>query len=199
MLLSPLLPFALLQAALCLVASAATNYSIDDQDPLFQYSGTWIRVNTNFNPSGGNLDRDGGHMLTYTPGSSATITYTCACLLKVNSIIKKFPTDFLPTLFFLFFLDCKINGLNERLFAVASVYYLAALWPYAVSTDYGIDSNPPVTIDLQDHSIPPQAQGGNATVASGVVGQWTSTANQEHTIHITIPSGGQFAVVDMFM
>ena len=76
---------------------------------------------------------------------------------------------------------------------------MAPLWPYPVSTVYGIDGNTLLTIDMQDHSVPATAPGGNATVASKVVGQWTSTANQEHTIHVTIPAGGDFAVVDMFM
>ena len=75
MIFSSHLPAALLQTALCL--ASATNYSVDDQDPLFQYSGTWTRVNPSFfSPAGVNLDEDGGHMLTYTPGSSAMITYT---------------------------------------------------------------------------------------------------------------------------
>ena len=87
----------------------------------------------------------------------------------------------------------------KHLFTVASVYFYATLWPYAVSTDYGIDNNPPLTIDMQDHSVPATSGGGNATVASGVVGKWTSNVNQEHTIHITIPPGGQFAVVDLFV
>jgi hypothetical protein len=78
------LPLALLlQATLCLlVASGATNYSVDDQDPLFQYSGSWQRITTNLNSAGGNMDEDGGHELTYTAGSFATITYTCACLFE---------------------------------------------------------------------------------------------------------------------
>ena len=84
-------------------------------------------------------------------------------------------------------------------FAVASVYFLAPLWPYPVSTDYGIDGNPPLTADMQDHSVPATTPGGNATVASGVVASWTGTANQEHTILVTIPPGGAYAVVDMFM
>ena len=200
MIFPPHLPVALLlQTALCL--ASATNYSVDDQDPLFQYSGTWIRVNTSLSPTGVNLDEDGGHMLTYTPGSSAMITYTCTYLLKVNSIIKNSqPLPFPPFFFFfLFLLDSEIDGLNKRLFTVASVYFLSTLWPYPVSTAYGIDGNTPMTIDLQDHSVPATSTDNNATVASGVVGQWTSTANQQHTIHITIPVGGQYAVVDMFM
>ena len=54
---------------------------------------------------------------------------------------------------------------------------------------------------MQDHSIPASEPGGVATKASDVVGQWTSTANQEHTIYITIPVGSalQLAIVDMFM
>ena len=58
-----------------------------------------------------------------------------------------------------------------------------------------------MTIDMQDHSIPAAEPGGVATKASDVVGQWTSTANQEHTIYITIPVGSalQLAIVDMFM
>ena len=79
----PLLPVALLlqAAALSLVVSAATNRSVDDQDPLFQYfpnDGTvWERITTNLNSAGANMDKDGGHMLTGTAGAYATITYTC--------------------------------------------------------------------------------------------------------------------------
>ena len=96
-------------------------------------------------------------------------------------------------------LESEKGGLNEHLITVASVYFLANLWPYPFSTDYGIDGNKPMTIDMQDHSVPATPPGGNATVASAVVGQWTSTVNEEHTIHVTIPAGGQYAVVDMFM
>ena len=101
----PHLPVALLlQAALCLVASAATNYSVDDQDPLFQYPAQqWQRITTNLNiTTGANLDKFGGHMLSNTSGSSATITYTCAYLLKVNSMIVKGSPP-IPFAVFLFF------------------------------------------------------------------------------------------------
>jgi len=33
------------------------------------------------------MDRDGGHMSSTSQDSYATITYTCAYLLKVNSMI----------------------------------------------------------------------------------------------------------------
>ena len=104
----PHLPIALLlQAALCLVA-AATNYSIDDQDPLFHYFPNnltvWERITTNVNSAGGNLDKEGGHRLTGTPGSYATITYTCAYLLKVNSMIIQISQP-IPFHIFLFFLS----------------------------------------------------------------------------------------------
>ena len=81
----------LLQATLCLVVFAATNHSVDDQDPLFQYFpndlAVWERITTNLNSAGGNMDKDGGHRLTGTGGTYATITYTCAYLLIVNSMI----------------------------------------------------------------------------------------------------------------
>ena len=90
----------LFEAALCLVASAAaTNYSVDDQDPLFQYFGSWQNIT-------GNLDEDGGHRLTTTPGSFATITYTCAYFYSMiirNSLLIPFP----PFLSFLLFLVMK--------------------------------------------------------------------------------------------
>ena len=195
----PQLPVALLlQVALCL--AAATNISIDDQDPLFHYYGSWQRITTNLNSAGVNLDMDGGHMLTYTAGSSATITYTCAYFFQINPVIgssQRFSSH-ISFFLFLFLLDSEIDRLNERLTTVASVYFLSTLWPYSVSTDYAIDGNTPITIDMQDHSAP-ATSGGNATVASGVVGQWTSSVNQEHTILVTIPPGGTYAVVDMFM
>ena len=90
-------------------------------------------------------------------------------------------------------------GLNKLLFTVASVYFLACLWPYAVSTDYGIDGNPPLTVNMQDPSVPANPSGGNATVASGVVAWWIGSANQEHTILVTMPAGANYSVVDMFM
>jgi hypothetical protein len=180
-----------LQAALCLVASAATNLSVDDQNPLFQYTGSWQRII-------GNLDKGGGHMLTYTAGSSATITYTCASLLNEELNVPNRSLSILLLLFSSILHDREVGGLNELIFAVASVYFLSPLWPYPVSTDYGIDGNPPSTTDMQDHSVPATA-GGNATVASNVVASWTGTANQEHTILVTIPAGGDYAVVDMFM
>ena len=193
----------LLQAALYLVASAATNYSVDDLDPLFLYFGSWENNTKNLNSTGGNLDFDGSHHLSTMAGSYATITYTCAYLLKVNSIIKSSQPIHFPTFFFLFlfFLDSEVDGLNKRLFAVASVYFCATRWPYAVSTDYWIDENPPIWVDMQDHSVPAAVPTINATIPSGVVGWWKSTANQEHTIQVTIPPNAtlSFAVVDRFM
>ena len=116
--------------------------------------------------------------------------------------IQKFPTDPLPAFLYLFLylflFDSEIDELNEHLFTVASVYFLACLWPYAVSTNYAVDGNAPLTIDMQDHS-PTTNTGGNASVASSVLGQWTSTTNQEHTIHITVPAGADFSIIDMFM
>ena len=106
----PHLPVALLlQAALCLVASAATNFSVDDQDPLFQYFPNdptiWERITKNIDSTGRNLDMNGGHRLTGTEGAYATITYTCAYLLKINSMIIKssqsMPESF-PPFFFLY-------------------------------------------------------------------------------------------------
>ena len=102
----------LLQVAFCL-ASTATNYSIDDQDPLFTYSPSWTRITDNLNSSGGNMDIDGGHMLTRTPGT-ATITYTCAYLLKVNSTIKNSQPISFPSFFSLSLsLDSEVDKLNE--------------------------------------------------------------------------------------
>ena len=51
---------------------------------------------------------------------------------------------------------------------------------------------------MQDHS-PNVKKGGNGTVASHVVGKWTSNENRKHTIHITAPTDATFAVIDMFM
>ena len=92
-----------------------------------------------------------------------------------------------------------MDGLNEHLFTVASVYFMACKWPYPVSTNYAIDANAPITVDMQDHSVLENDTSGDPTVASSVLGSWTSNANQEHTILVTVPSGGSYAVVDMFM
>ena len=91
----------------------------------------------------------------------------------------------------------------KHIFSVASVYFLAARWPYIVITNYTIDGNISVLADMQDHSAPVTQTAGDATISSGVVASWIGTANQEHTILATIPSGipggGNFGVVDMFM
>ena len=78
--------FVSLLLAAHLVTSAAMNYSVDDLDPLFKYSGAWEINTKNLNISTGeNMDKDGGHHLAESPELSATITYTCAYLLKVNN------------------------------------------------------------------------------------------------------------------
>ena len=69
--------FVALLLAAHLVASAATNYSVDDQNLLFKYSKGWVRIT-------GDMDKDGGHMLAQSPELSATITYTCVYLLKTG-------------------------------------------------------------------------------------------------------------------
>ena len=51
---------------------------------------------------------------------------------------------------------------------------------------------------MEDHSTTTKT-GGSPTVTSNVLGQWTSATNQEHTIHITVPAGANYSVVDMFM
>lgn len=88
--------------------------------------------------------------------------------------------------------------LKNPLSIVASVYFVSALWPYQVATNYAIDGNPPITVDMQDHSVP-TTDGGTAIVTAAVVGSWTSNANQEHTVTVTIPVGGSYAIVDVFM
>ncbi|KAF8801568.1 hypothetical protein BYT27DRAFT_7341887 [Phlegmacium glaucopus] len=149
----PNLPVVLAFQIACFVTLGCTarNISIDDQDPLFVYTGTWQRL-----PDDVGMDQMGGHMLAESPDAFATITYT-----------------------------------------FASVYFLSPLWPYKVTTEYGIDGSEPIKIDLQDYSRN-SSNNGVATVASNVVGQWLSTVNKQHTIRISVPPGDKYAVVDMF-
>ena len=72
-------PYFVVLLAAHLVASAARNHSIDDQNPLFKYSKGWVRIT-------GDMDKDGGHHLAESPELSATITYTCAYLLKTGQL-----------------------------------------------------------------------------------------------------------------
>ena len=59
---------------------------------------------------------------------------------------------------------------------------------------------------MQDYSIP-ATSGGNATQSATIVGSWTSTMNQQHTINVTLPPGADesgigpqvYAVIDSFM
>ena len=173
---------ALLFQAGCLwtvVVPTTHQVSVDFQNPLFRYSGNWTKIT----PADDTLDADGGHMVTALPNASATITYTCAYLLKTY-----FPSD-------------TWTDLKVFFSTVVNVYFVSALWPYQVATNYAIDGNPPIYVDMQDHSVAPGAGGESPTKAAGVVGSWISnaTTNQSHTIHITVPPNQEFAIVNQFM
>ena len=105
-------------------------------------------------------------------------------------------------LLFPFLILSGIDGLNENLFAVHTLYIFSSKWPYPVSADVAIDGKKPLFIDMQDHSPTGTIDtGGNASVASKVVGQWTSPKyeNQIHTINLTVPQGGNISIVDAFV
>lgn len=55
-----------------------------------------------------------------------------------------------------------------------------------------------MTVDMRDYSVNANDT-VPATVASSVLAWWTSNANEDHTIKITIPADGHLAVVDMFL
>ena len=197
------LSFPLLLAALCVVVSAAKKYTIDDQDKRIKYHGNWERITNNLNfTTGANIDYKGGHMLATSPNSSATMTFYCAYLLKVNSMITKNfqPIPFPPFfLLFLFLILSGIDGLNEIFFSVSTAYFVACLWPYDVSANVNVDGKGASLVDMQDYDSPKFITGGNASVASQIIGSWEWDSNKERTIEITVPPGANFAVLDAFM
>jgi hypothetical protein len=75
------------------------------------------------------------------------------------------------------------------------IYYIAALWPYTVTTVYTLDSEQPYVVDMTDPSQS-QPTGSPATVEYAVLWQQTGLDNTEHTLVMSMESGGQYIVVD---
>ncbi|KDR84497.1 hypothetical protein GALMADRAFT_715481 [Galerina marginata CBS 339.88] len=83
-------------------------------------------------------------------------------------------------------------------FTFVSVYFMSTLWPYRVRDNLVIDGDSPITLDLQDYSVPDVGY-GSGTVASSVVAWYEGTESSEHTIVVSVPPGDKYTIVDMFI
>ncbi|KAJ7247045.1 hypothetical protein C8J57DRAFT_725103 [Mycena rebaudengoi] len=50
-------------------------------------------------------------------------------------------------------------------FTGVAVYYLAARWPYRISTQLRLDDGDPVLVDLTDHKVPSAPEGGPSSAS----------------------------------
>ncbi|KAK1227178.1 hypothetical protein PQX77_009812 [Marasmius sp. AFHP31] len=79
-----------------------------------------------------------------------------------------------------------------------AVYYLAPLWPYAVSTSLCLDGTPAKVVNLTDPNAN-TTDGGPETTGWAVRWSATNLSNTTHTLTVSIPSGALYVVVDGFM
>ncbi|KIM38713.1 hypothetical protein M413DRAFT_12634 [Hebeloma cylindrosporum] len=79
-----------------------------------------------------------------------------------------------------------------------SFYVLAAKWPYSVTTDIEIDGGIHVLVDMRDYDSD-DVGSGLSTVPYSVVASWIGTTSGEHTLRISVPVGGEYAIVDGLM
>lgn len=83
-----------------------------------------------------------------------------------------------------------------------AVYYFSPKWPFKANSIVSIDSQPAVTVDLTDNSVPlsDQDRAQNASSPSAVVWSITGLSNDTHNILITRSDDSEgMAVVDGFM
>ncbi|KAJ8094395.1 hypothetical protein AAF712_005766 [Marasmius tenuissimus] len=83
-------------------------------------------------------------------------------------------------------------------FTGVAVYYLAPLWPYAVSTSLCLDGTPAKVVNLTDPNAN-TTDGGPETTGWAVRWSATNLSNTTHTLTVSIPSGALYVVVDGFM
>lgn len=79
-----------------------------------------------------------------------------------------------------------------------AIYFYSPLWPFHVTTALSLDGQPPETVDLRDHSVPPDVDAPE-TVQSQVVWSLVGLDNTEHTLVIFVGAGEDIAIVDALM
>ncbi|KAJ7203059.1 hypothetical protein GGX14DRAFT_369862 [Mycena pura] len=67
-----MLPFVLTLSLFCAVAAALVNFTVDDNDSLITYKGTWESASAHLS----GLDFGGGHTVSTDSGASAVFTFT---------------------------------------------------------------------------------------------------------------------------
>ncbi|KAF9269041.1 hypothetical protein L218DRAFT_983681 [Marasmius fiardii PR-910] len=82
-------------------------------------------------------------------------------------------------------------------FTGVAVYYLAPLWPYAVSTSLSLNGGPKQSVNLTDPYATP-TQGGAEPSPWSVRWSATNLPNATHTVIASISIGGTYVVVDGF-
>lgn len=153
------------------LSEALVNITIDDQDPRISY----VPPSSWFLDEGINSDYGNEHMRTEDPNAYATVTLKC-------------------TLNFSLWFGCTLVDIS----IVVSFYVLASKWPYSVTTDIQIDGGIHVLVDMRDYDSD-DVGSGLSTVPYSVVASWIGTTSAEHTLRISVPENGGYAIVDGLM
>ena len=75
---------------------------------------------------------------------------------------------------------------------------MSTLWPYHVATQHTVDNTERILMDLQDHAVPDRGSGGGSK-ASAIVGRYVGSTSKMHSIRVSMPPGGRYAVLDRLM
>jgi hypothetical protein len=146
------------------------NVTVDDTSSSIVYTGVWMPTSDETNA----IDYGGSHHVSQQQGSTATFSFT-------GTVIKQL-----------------LSHLVFTSFTGVAFYYMAPLWPYAVTTVVTLDGSP-ITVDLQDHSAAPQPCCGAEVAASRILGSFAGLSNNEHQVVCSMAPGGQFVVLDAFV
>ncbi|KAJ7600838.1 hypothetical protein C8J56DRAFT_19319 [Mycena floridula] len=74
------------------------------------------------------------------------------------------------------------NADARFVFTGIAIYFLSPRWPYSVGVKISVDDFPSSVVDLRDHSLPFNANGGPETVASETVWSMQGLENIQHTV-----------------
>lgn len=159
------------------VAHCLHNVTVYSSDPSITYTpptGSWISSVNN------SLDAGNFHKLTQDTTATANFTFN-GCSISV-------------VLWSLHVLILEKFSLSSGI----AIYYMSPRWPYLVNTAVSLDYEPPILLDLEDHSQPNVGQGPE-TIQSQVIWNAGGLTNTQHSLLISVGTGQPYAVVDALM